>query len=219
MSKTRSHDPFGHLKHKLWPKERSGVKLAVWFRPLKVKNRPDFLMCKWRATYHWKALKKGYNFALDLISIGGLHIKLWGPKVMGIPILGFWDSQISRQNTIWMWASWRGTKYTIKGKVVASPKSRPWWVLWVRVWPWFVLAPKVLQLCINQFIMVLCRFVWVIKCLSFFLVPSQNSSTPLYPPPPKCYEPKNVFPTFYFSIVFTSDSHLNLSRSLGAHQR
>ncbi len=31
---------------------------------------------------------KGYNFALDLISIGGLHAKLWGPKVAGVPILG-----------------------------------------------------------------------------------------------------------------------------------
>ncbi len=30
MSKMGSHDPFGHLKHKLWPKERSRVKLAVW---------------------------------------------------------------------------------------------------------------------------------------------------------------------------------------------
>jgi hypothetical protein len=25
-----SHCPFGHLKHKLWPKERPGVKLVVW---------------------------------------------------------------------------------------------------------------------------------------------------------------------------------------------
>jgi len=24
-----SHDPFGHLKHKLWPKEGLGVKLAI----------------------------------------------------------------------------------------------------------------------------------------------------------------------------------------------
>jgi len=24
------HDSFGHLKHKLWPKEGSGVKLAIW---------------------------------------------------------------------------------------------------------------------------------------------------------------------------------------------
>jgi hypothetical protein len=29
MSKMGSHDPFGHLKHKLWPKERPGVKLAI----------------------------------------------------------------------------------------------------------------------------------------------------------------------------------------------
>ncbi len=27
MSKMGSNDPFGHLKHKLWPKEGSGVKL------------------------------------------------------------------------------------------------------------------------------------------------------------------------------------------------
>jgi len=57
-------------------------------RPLKVRNRPDFLACRWRATYYWKALDEGYNFALDLISIEGLHTKLWGPKVTGVPTLG-----------------------------------------------------------------------------------------------------------------------------------
>jgi hypothetical protein len=50
-------------------------------RPLKVGNQPDFRPCKWRATYGWKALNEGYNFALDLISIGGLKRKLWAPKV------------------------------------------------------------------------------------------------------------------------------------------
>jgi hypothetical protein len=29
MSEMGSHDPFGHLKHKLWPKEGMGVKLAI----------------------------------------------------------------------------------------------------------------------------------------------------------------------------------------------
>jgi len=29
MSKMGSHDPFGHLKHKLWPKEGPEVKLAI----------------------------------------------------------------------------------------------------------------------------------------------------------------------------------------------
>jgi hypothetical protein len=56
--------------------------------PLKVRNRPDFLACRWRATYRWKALDEGYNFALDLISIKGLHTTLWAPKVAGVPSLG-----------------------------------------------------------------------------------------------------------------------------------
>jgi len=30
MSKMASHEPFGHLQPKLWAKEGSGVKLAVW---------------------------------------------------------------------------------------------------------------------------------------------------------------------------------------------
>ncbi len=39
-------------------------------------------------TYHWKAFNKGYNFALDFISIRGLHTKLWGPKVARVLTLG-----------------------------------------------------------------------------------------------------------------------------------
>jgi len=39
-------------------------------------------------TYHWKALYEGYNFSLDLISIGSLHTKLWGFKVAEVPTLG-----------------------------------------------------------------------------------------------------------------------------------
>jgi len=54
------------------------------FRPLKVGNRPDFLTCRWHATYRWKVLDKGYNFVSYLISIGGLHAKLWRPKVVGV---------------------------------------------------------------------------------------------------------------------------------------
>jgi hypothetical protein len=56
-------------------------------QPLKVRNWPDFFTCKWYVTYRWKALDEGYNFVLDLISIGGLHAKLWRPKVAGVPTL------------------------------------------------------------------------------------------------------------------------------------
>ncbi len=37
--------------------------------------------------YRWKALDEGYTFGLDLISIGGLHVNLWGSKVAGVPTL------------------------------------------------------------------------------------------------------------------------------------
>jgi hypothetical protein len=48
------------------------------------------------------------------------------------------------QKVIWMPLSWSGVEYNIWGKVVASPESGPWWVLWVQSCPWFVLTPKVL---------------------------------------------------------------------------
>jgi hypothetical protein len=56
------------------------------FRPLKVKNRLNFLACKWCATYHWKYRDKGYNFALDLTSIKRLNAKVWAYKVAGVLI-------------------------------------------------------------------------------------------------------------------------------------
>jgi hypothetical protein len=55
--------------------------------PLKVRNRLELCACKACATYCWKDLDKGYNFALDLVSIKGLHKKLWASKMAGVPIL------------------------------------------------------------------------------------------------------------------------------------
>jgi hypothetical protein len=56
--------------------------------PQKVRNRPDLLSYRGRATYRWKAIDESYNFDLDRTSIGGLLIKLWGSKVAGVPAGG-----------------------------------------------------------------------------------------------------------------------------------
>jgi len=47
--------------------------------------------------------------------------------------------------------------------------------------PCLVLTPKVLQLCINHLVLVLRKFVWIVDTyhLSFFVVSSWSSSTPL----------------------------------------
>jgi hypothetical protein len=75
-----------------------------------------------------KALNKGYNFALDFIAIKGLHKKLCAPKVVGIPIVGISGLPLGSPETKSHLdvAPYRGTEYTIRGKVVASPKSGPW---------------------------------------------------------------------------------------------
>jgi hypothetical protein len=88
-------------------------------------------------TYRWKALDKGYDFALDLIAIASLHAKLCTSKFAGVLVVGIsgQDSHLGvpRQKAIWMWPPWRGVGYIIRGKVVASPKSKLWGVLCVRV--------------------------------------------------------------------------------------
>jgi hypothetical protein len=47
--------------------------------------------------------------------------------------------------------------------------------------PWLVLAPKVFQLCINQLVFGFVQVRVNSWCLSFFLVTSPSSDTPLYP--------------------------------------
>jgi hypothetical protein len=168
-------------------------------------------MCRWRGTYRWKAFDEVYNFALDVISIGGLHTKLWAPKVVGVLTLRI--SGLPGQNAIWMLVPWPSTKYTIKRKVVASPKSRSWWVLWVRIYLWLFLAPKVLQLCINQLVVwfvQVCVSDWLLVILPSFIPKLQHA-----PLPPKCCEPKNVPQLLFLLLSSPLDSQLSPSRSLG----
>jgi len=96
-----SHDPFGYFKHKLWPKENWESNCQFDSRPLKVKNRFDFLPWRWLATYHWKDLNEGYNFALELISIRGLHTKLWASKITWVPILRISGLPFGSPGTKW----------------------------------------------------------------------------------------------------------------------
>jgi len=101
MSKMCLHDPFRHLQHKLWPKKGRESNCQFDSRPLKVKNRLDFLACKWHGTYHWKDLDKGYNFLLYITSIEGLHTKLWASKVAGVPLSEISRLQLGSPGTKW----------------------------------------------------------------------------------------------------------------------
>jgi hypothetical protein len=90
-------------------------------------------------------------------------------------------SGLPRQNDIWVMVLWPSIECTIRGKVVASPKSGPWWVLWVRVCLWFVREPKCSNYVLTNLLFCLCMPMWVIDACHSSWSSSRSSSTPLYP--------------------------------------
>jgi len=78
------HDLFGHLQHKLWQKERSGVKVAVWLSTTKSWESTRVSCVQMECDIVFPHLDESYNFSLDLILFGGLSNKLWPRKVAGV---------------------------------------------------------------------------------------------------------------------------------------
>jgi hypothetical protein len=182
------------------------------FWPLKVKNQPYFHAFRWHATYHWKALDKGYNFSWDLISIGGLHAKLWGPKVARVPILPngspgtkcYLDVGFVEKHRVYY-----------KGEDGSFPQVQAVVSLVSPSYPWLVLASKVFQICTNHLVFNLCRSMWVVDaCHSSWSHPEALAR----PSTPKVLWAKERAPTLYSFIVFSLDSHLNSIRSFGTCQ-
>jgi hypothetical protein len=67
--------------------------------------------------------------------------------------------------------------------------------------PWFILAPRVLQLCTNHFVWVVCKPMWVSEACQLFLILSRSSNTPLYPS--KCCELGSVLRLLLLPLFFT----------------
>ncbi len=75
-----------------------------------------------------KTLDEGYKFASDLISIRGLHAKLWRPKVaiiLTLAISGLPLGSPGTKNHLDVGPVERCIIY-YKGKVLVSPKFEPW---------------------------------------------------------------------------------------------
>jgi hypothetical protein len=82
------HDPFEHLKHKLWPKERPRVKLAIWLSTIKSQESTRFpcvqVACNIPLESSWWRLQLCFRLYFNQRST---H-KIMGPKVVGVPTLG-----------------------------------------------------------------------------------------------------------------------------------
>jgi len=138
-------------------------------RPLKVRNQPDFLACRWCATCSWKAFDEGYNFASDLILIEGPHTKLWTPKVERVPTLIISRLPFGNPRTKCHLDVGLVERHKVyyKGEGDGFPQVQAMVSLVSPNCPWLFLAPKVLKLCTNHLVLVLCRSVWVVDACHF----------------------------------------------------
>ncbi len=110
-------------------------------------------------TYRWKALDEAYNFASNLIAIKGLNTKLCSSKVARVPTVRISRLPLGspRRKSHLDVAPMESCKVYYKGEGGGFPQVRAVVSLVSSSYPWFVLAPKVLQLCTNHFILVLYR--------------------------------------------------------------
>ncbi len=169
MSKMSLHDPFGHLKHKLWPKERLGVKLVVWFLTIKSRESTRFTCVQVACNISLESSWRGYNFASNLISIRVLHTKLWAPKVVGVPTLAISGLPLGSPGTKCHLDVGFMERHIIyyKGEGGGFPQVQAVLSFASSNYLWFVLAPKVLQLCTNHLMLVLCRSMWIVEACHF----------------------------------------------------
>jgi hypothetical protein len=138
-----SHGSFGYLKHKLWPNERLGVRLPIRFHIIKSRELPWFtcvqVTCHIPLEQSWLRLQLCFRHHLNLRSTQEV-MGLQNYRRPNFENFGILNLGVPGQNDIWVQALCSSTKNTIRGKVVATPKFGLWWILWVRVCPWFIRA-------------------------------------------------------------------------------
>jgi hypothetical protein len=154
MSEMGSHDPFGHLKHKLWPKEGSGVKLTIWFPTTKSQELPQFPCVQVMCHIVLESSQRG----LQLFFKPHLNQR-FAHKVMGLqsfrsPNFGNFELPLGSLGTKWhlgVGPMARHREY-YKGEGGGFPQVQTMVSLVNLCLSWFICAPKVFQLCTNQLI-------------------------------------------------------------------
>jgi hypothetical protein len=118
------HCSFGHLKHKLWAKEMPGVKLVVWLPTTKSRESTRFTWLQMTCHIPLESSRRELQLCFRPHYDQSSAQEVMRPQSPGSPSwrdFGTPTRESRERKAIWMWAPWRVTEYTIRGKVVASP--------------------------------------------------------------------------------------------------
>jgi hypothetical protein len=149
-----SHEPFGHLQHKLWSKEGPGVKLAIWLPTTKSQKSTQFRCVQVKYDTPLERSRRELQLWFRPHLNPGLGQEIMNVQSPGSPKRQFWDSTLGvpGKRAIWMQVRQRATENTIWGKVVASSESGSWWVKWVQGSSWLDPTPKGCKMSSNQLV-------------------------------------------------------------------
>jgi len=126
------------LQHKLWSKERPGVKLAIWPPTIKSREstRPRCVQveCDTPLESSSGELQVCFRPRPDQKSEPGV-MSYQSPRssIQNSFETPPWESRDPRLKAILMQVWQSNIKNIIWGKVVASPESGLWWIKWIRV--------------------------------------------------------------------------------------
>jgi hypothetical protein len=128
-----------------------GIKLTIWLPTIKSQESPRFPCVHVFCNILLKALDEGYNFVSYLISIEGLHAKLWAPKVAGIPVVEILGLPLGSFKTKWHLGAGPVARHRVYYKGEGGGFPQVWAVMSLvsLCLPMACACTKMLQLCIN----------------------------------------------------------------------
>jgi hypothetical protein len=164
MSKMGSHDPFGHLQHKLWQKGRPKVKLTVWLSTTKCREL-TWLPCvqvacdtslesSWRDLQLWFKPRPNWRFEHEVITP-----QSYRNSSLALVISGLLFESLTTKSHLDVASTERCRVYYM-GEGGGFPQVRAVVSLVSPKFSWLVLAPKVLQHSTNHVLVVLMQ-IWV----------------------------------------------------------
>jgi len=101
MSKMGLHDPFGHFKHKLWPKEGSIVKLSIWLPTTKSQESPQFPYVQVLCNIPLKSSQWRLQLCFRPHFIQRFARKIMSPKVVKVLVMGISRLPLGSPRTKW----------------------------------------------------------------------------------------------------------------------